>query len=156
MADRLAEIRTQMLDAHQQLVHTLDRLPADAWNRPTPGNDGWTLKETLTHLCTIEERLRAQVRAIVDGTAYPSEDVDVFNARKIAERRDRSVAALRAELEAERATALAVLDGLAESDLDRSIEHPTRGTVTVERPLRLIADHMGRHTRELAALLDGA
>jgi uncharacterized damage-inducible protein DinB len=153
MADRRDEIRTQMLEGHRQLLDTVERLPAHAWDQPTPGNDGWTVKETLTHLCTIEERLRSQVHAIVNGTPYPSEDVNVFNARKLAERQGRTVAELRAELEAERAAALALLDGLSESDLDRSIEHPTRGQITAERPFRLISDHMGRHTREMAELL---
>ena len=153
MADRKAEIRSQMFDAHRQLLDTVERLPESAWSQPTPGNDGWTAKQTLTHLCTIEERLRSQVQAIVNGTAYPSEDVDVFNARKLAERAGHTVAELRAELEKERAMALALLDGLSESDLDRSIEHPTRGQITAERPFRIIADHMGRHSRELTSLL---
>lgn len=153
MADRRDEIRAQILEAQRQLLDTVERLPAHAWDQPTPGNDGWTVKETLTHLCTIEERLRDQVHAIVNGTPYPSEDVNVFNARKLSERKGRTVLELRAELEQERATALALLDTLSESDLDRSIEHPTRGHITAERPFRIIADHMGRHTREIAELL---
>lgn len=150
MPDRLAELRAEILAAHRDLLGALDGFSAEDFQRSTP-NEGWTVKDTLAHLCTIEDRLRSQIRSVLDTIPFPTENVNDFNDRKVTERRSWTVDQLRTELEQERAITLALLDSLCEEDLDRFFDHPTRGHMTPERVLRNIPDHMRRHTQEIAA-----
>jgi uncharacterized protein (TIGR03083 family) len=150
MTDLQAELRAEILAAHGDLVGVLDGLSPAEWERPTP-NEGWSVKDTLAHLCTIEQRLRGQIDCILTGVPFPTEDIDSFNARMVAARRGRTIAQLRGELEQERATTLALLDRLSPADFEKSAEHPRRGRMDPERVFRNIPDHMHRHTEDILA-----
>jgi uncharacterized protein (TIGR03083 family) len=150
MADKRAQVRAAIIAAHEQLAATLDGFGADDWQRPS-ANEGWTVKDTVAHLATIEERIRLMVRSAVDGTPAAVEDIHSYNARKVGERRAASVAQLRAELAQERAASLALLDSLAAADLDRPYDHPTRGRVTVEQLWYIIPRHIEAHLRDIVA-----
>src|SRR5579872_1503730 len=97
MEDRRAALRQGILDAQDALQAKLTTMSDEDWLKPSP-NEGWSEKDNLAHLCTIEERLRGQVQHILRGTPLPSETVHEFNARKVIERRDWSVARLLDEL----------------------------------------------------------
>ncbi|MBI2321950.1 MAG: DinB family protein [Chloroflexi bacterium] len=155
MTDRRAELRATIAAAYDSLASTLDGIGADEWRRPSP-NEGWTAKDTLAHLTTIDERIRGMVRSALDGSATQVEDIDVFNARKVEERHAWSVAQLRAELEQQRATSLALFDRTGADDLDRPFEHPRRGRVTVEQLWRIIPNHIAAHLRDIEAARAGA
>lgn len=153
--DRHAELRTVLSEARSELLRTLNSLVADDWGRPSP-NEGWTAKDTLAHLCTIEERMRTQVQCALEGGAWaPAEDIDTYNARKVQERRGWTVVQLREELEREEATTLATLESLGEGDLDRAFTHPRWGRTTAEKVFLHIADHLRTHTREIAVRSPG-
>ena len=150
MADLQAQLRAEVLGAHRDLAELLDGISPAEWERPTP-NEGWRVKDTLAHLCTIEQRLRGQIECILQGTPFPTEDIDSFNARMVAERRDRTVAQLRGELDREQAATLALLDGLVEADFAKFADHPRRGRIDPERVFRNIPDHIRRHTEDIQA-----
>ncbi len=150
MADLQAELRTEILAAHRDLADALDRLTPAEWGRPTP-NEGWTVKDTLAHLCTIEQRLRGQIDCILQGTPFPTEDIDSFNARMVRERRQRTVPQLRSELDQERTTTLALLEGLKAADLEKAADHPRRGRINPEMVFRTVPDHVRRHTEDILA-----
>ena len=97
MADRRAELRENVVQAHRELEETLDTLQGSDWDRLSP-NEGWTAKDTLAHLSSIEARQRTQVRAILEGGAYPTNPVDEYNATEVAKRQGQAVQELRAEL----------------------------------------------------------
>ena len=150
MADRRAELRETVVQAHQALEETLNTLQAGDWERLSP-NEGWTAHDTLAHLCSIELRQRSQVHAILEGSAYPMEPIDDYNAREVAERQAQTIEQLRSELAREHQATVALLDQVQESDLDRYYDHPTRGRVTIESIYQTINRHTRTHTQDIAA-----
>ena len=149
MTDRRAELREEMTVAHGELLRMVDSLSSNDWKHPT--YEGWTSKDTFAHLATIQERQRAQIQCALDGTPWNPENVDVYNARKVDERKDWTSDAVRAEFEREQASTLAVLDRLGEEDLQRTFQHPTRGEVTIESVFLQVATHTRNHARDIEA-----
>jgi len=150
VADRRAELRENVVQAHQALTETLDTLQGGDWERLSP-NEGWTAKDTLAHLSSIEARQRTQVRAILEGGTYPTNPVDEYNAAEVAKRQGQSVQELRAELTREHQATVELLDQLQETDLDRYFDHPTRGRVTIESIYQTVNRHTRTHTQDIAA-----
>lgn len=150
MAGLREELRANIIAAHHDLVWTLDSMSPDEMLRLSP-NEGWTAQDTLAHLCTIEERLRGQVQCVLDGAPFPSEDVNTYNERKVAERQSWSLAQLRAELESERAKTLGLLETLGEETLTQEFDHPRRGRVPLSSIWQTIPNHMRTHTQDIAA-----
>jgi uncharacterized protein (TIGR03083 family) len=152
MADRQAELRAAIAEAHGELLRAFDTLdPADL-AKPTP-NEGWTVRDNFAHLATIEGRQRAQIRCAVDGTPYAAgEDVDSFNARMVEERRGWTVQQLRADLQREHAATEAVVGSLGGGDLERTFEHPRRGQMTVEAVLNQVCNHLRTHLADVKAM----
>jgi len=147
--DRKSEIRAEIDSAQQELMATLDNFGPEDWGRAA--NEGWSAKDMFAHLCTIEERQRAQIRCALVGTPWAAEDVNVYNERLVTERRSWTPAQLLEELEREHAKTLELFDGLRDEELDRTYQHPTRGLRTVEQVGRGVADHLRSHGREIAA-----
>jgi uncharacterized protein (TIGR03083 family) len=150
VADRRTALREQVVRAHQELESALDTFQEGDWSKLSP-NEGWTAKDTLAHLCSIEARQRSQVQVILKGGDYPMEPIDEYNAREVAERQHLSVEQLRAELAQEHAATVALLDQVQEADLDRFYDHPTRGHVTIEGIYQTINRHTHTHTEDIAA-----
>jgi uncharacterized protein (TIGR03083 family) len=153
MADRLAELRADIAAAHDELLQLLDRMSPEDYSRAT-SNEGWTTRDLMAHLATINQRLRDQVKTAKTGGQYSAtEDVNVYNERQVAERRNWNLQQVRKELEDDHAATLAAIDGLTEADLEKGFQHPTRGWRTIELSLTGIATHFGTHTGEIAAAL---
>ena len=148
MAGRHEELRTAILAAHRDLIATLDSMSPDEMLRLSP-NEGWTAKDTLAHLCSIEERLRSQVQSVLDGAPFPAEDVNQYNDRKVTERKSWTIEQLRAELERERATSLALLDSLSAEALEREFDHPRRGRMPLAGIWQILPNHMRTHTQDI-------
>jgi uncharacterized damage-inducible protein DinB len=150
MADRRAELRDEVSAAHGGLLRMVDSLTPDEWKHMT--YEGWTSKDTFGHLATIQERQRAQVECAISGTPWnPEDDVNAYNARKVEERKDWSNDQHRREFENEQKATLALLDRLKDDDLQRTYQHPTRGTVTVESVFVQIATHTRNHAKDIEA-----
>lgn len=151
MATREAELRAAFLEAYEELCHALDAVSDGELARGT-ANEGWTARDTLSHLSTIQPRYRVQLRCALDGTPFnASEDIDTYNNRMVAERRGWNAAQLRAEIEREYAETLALIDGLRPGDLARTFEHPRRGTMSVEAILAGIPQHLNSHLQDVVA-----
>ncbi|MBM2810802.1 MAG: Maleylpyruvate isomerase family mycothiol-dependent enzyme [Chloroflexi bacterium] len=151
MADRRSALRDTLKVANDALLATLNTLDSPEWNSPSP-NDGWSAKDTLAHITSIEERERMQIRAILGEGEFPTDDVNIYNERMIAERRGWTVEQLLAELAKSREATLAILDGIGEEDLDHYFDHPRRGRLTVAGIYEHIAEHTGRHAADIAAV----
>ena len=154
MADRRVELRDEVTAAHGELLQMVDSLTAKDWERMT--YEDWTSKDTFSHLATIQERQRAQVQCALDGTPWNPEDVNVYNARKVEERKDWNTDQVRAEFGREQASTLALLDKMREEDLQRTFQHPTRGAVTVESVFLQVATHTRNHARDIEATRSGS
>ena len=152
---RLEELRTSMVEAHKALVSALDGFSRAELDRPS-SNEGWSAKDTLAHLATIEDRQRQQVRAALDGTPWtPTDDINTYNERKVAERRNWPLDQVLEELEHEHHATLSLLDQIEEADLDRPFNHPRRGPMTIHQMFGHMPEHTQMHTAEVLAAARG-
>jgi catechol 2,3-dioxygenase-like lactoylglutathione lyase family enzyme len=144
---RRAAVRTALDHAHAQLRSALDGMTSP--DTAVAGYDGWSKKDLIAHLTSIESRIRNQVQCAVQGSSWQMEDVDAFNARQVSLRRDWTVDKLREELEEQAVTSRTVLELLSEADLQRPFDHPRRGRITVEDLWSTIPRHMRQHLGDL-------
>jgi catechol 2,3-dioxygenase-like lactoylglutathione lyase family enzyme len=160
--DNLIEVRTyarraatcaSVQAAHARLGAALEALGDPT--APVAGYADWTKKDLIAHLTSIEPRIRAQINAVVQGTPWPAEDIDTFNAREVASRRDWTLDDLRREFEAESAASQALVETLSEADLAREVDHPRRGRITLFEVVQIIPRHVRTHLADLDAAARG-
>jgi catechol 2,3-dioxygenase-like lactoylglutathione lyase family enzyme len=154
--DNLVEVRTYArraavqaaLDAaHAELRLAFEALTAP--ESPMVGYDGWSKKDLIAHLTSIESRIRDQIQCAVQGTGWVAEDVDVFNAREVSARREWSMERLRQELDQQSNASRELLRSLSEDDMQRPFDHPRRGRITVEDLWNIIPRHLQQHVADL-------
>ena len=154
VSDRKRQLQDEITAARAEVLGVVSALGPEQFDRPTT-NEGWSVRDTLAHLSSIEARLRAMWQHALDGRPWPANDasVDAYNERCVAERRSWTPQAIVAELEQSGRETASFLDRLAPEDLDRQWEHPVRGTVTLETLAQIIPRHLRAHGEELQAAL---
>lgn len=154
MSDLRAALREDLAAAHRDLRALLDTVRDTEWELPTP-NEGWTVKDTLAHLCTGESGNLLIARRILNGEARPVEGFDLhrWNQRQVEKRRERTPDELWQELDAARAETLAFLDTLTEDQLRLQGYRPTGDATTLEGVIRQIARHERMHTADIRTAL---
>ena len=154
MNDRKRQLQDEIGAARDEVLRIISGLSAEQFDRLTT-NEGWSVRDTLAHLSSIEARLRSMWQHALDGRAWPAEDgsVDAYNERCVAERRSWTPQAIVSELEQSGRETASFLDRLGPADLDRQWNHPTRGTVTIETLVQIIPRHLRAHGEELQAAL---
>jgi hypothetical protein len=124
----------------------------DAWARWRPAPAEWSANECLGHIIEADQRgFAGRIERILaeDGVAEVGWDqVAVAAARRDNER---SVEAILAEFTAGRAAGIALVEGLAESDLDRAAVHDRVGRVTIRDLLHEWVFHDRNHIRQILA-----
>jgi DinB superfamily len=173
MADRKQALIESVETARREVLDGAAGFTAEQWSRAS-ANEGWSAKDTLAHLASIEARLRAMLQLVLDGGTWPVDapDLDAYNARCVAERRAwpvdapdldaykaRCVAERRAwppeqviaELRASGAETRRFLEALQSDDLDRRWTHPARGEVTLGALVEIIPRHLREHGEQLRA-----
>ncbi|HVA26199.1 MAG TPA: DinB family protein, partial [Chloroflexota bacterium] len=108
-------------------------------------DEGWTNKDLLAHLASIEGRIRDQVQCAWGRQPWPTDTIDEYNDRNVAQRRNSTVAQLGDELKHEAAVTIALLESLDEADLAHGFQHPRRGEVSLDEWLRIIPNHIRGH-----------
>ena len=116
---------------------------------PVEGNESWSQKDLIAHLTSIEGWFRKQIEIVVYARPWDLETVDEFNARAVAERRDRTIKQLTDELEQEAAALQALLETLDESQLNQVYQHPRRAPRKLCDAWMLLYTHARRHVAEL-------
>jgi catechol 2,3-dioxygenase-like lactoylglutathione lyase family enzyme len=144
---RRAAIETTLDQAHARLNSTMSALTTP--DAPLTGYEGWSKKDLVAHLTSIEGRIREQIRCAIQGMTWQAEDINAFNARQVAARRNWTIDQLQRELEQEAATSRALLTSLDEADLQRPFDHPRRGRITVEELWATIPRHLQQHLNDL-------
>ena len=154
MSDRRRQLQDEIAAARGEILGLVSRLSPEQLNRST-ANAGWSVKDTLAHLSSIEARLRSMWQHALDGQAWPAHDssVDAYNDRCVAERRSWTPEAIVAELEQGGRETESFLNRLTPEDLDRQWQHPTRGPVTIEALVGIVPRHLRAHGEELQAAL---
>ena len=116
-----------------------------------PGYDGWSKRDLIAHLTSIEGRIREQVQCALDDVPWTPEDVDTFNARQVTARRQWSLAQLQRELDEESSATERMAASLDDQALARPFDHPRRGRITVADLLAIIPNHITNHLSDLEA-----
>jgi catechol 2,3-dioxygenase-like lactoylglutathione lyase family enzyme len=154
--DNLIEVRTYARRASVQAAldqaHTLLRSSVDALTSPdtaVAGYDGWSKKDLVAHLTSIESRIRDQVQCAVQGVSWQMDEVDAFNARQVSLRRGWTLDQLRQELDEQAAASRTLLASLTEADMQRPFDHPRRGRITVDDLWSIIPRHVQQHLADL-------
>lgn len=161
--DKIAEIKEKKEAAYQALREVLDGLEQAAWGRPVYGHEqGWTVRDLLSHLVTAGAGLLRSAQLIVEGRLEmrPDFDLDLWNQRQVEKQAGRTTAQLLDDLASLHRDTLAYLNTLAggegESLLGRTGQHAVFGEISVERVLRRIYRHEREHAADLHhALGDG-
>jgi uncharacterized damage-inducible protein DinB len=151
------DLLAKLDEERTQLLATLDGMSEDAAVFRPPdrshGEEGWSVKEQLSHLAEMEATYRAWIqRAVVesnpdlasgthrDPVAYRLEDSERVPLQ-----------AHRDELEQQRARTLAVLDGLTLEEFDRTARSGF-GELSVMQYLRSFYRHDRMHRAQILGL----
>jgi uncharacterized protein (TIGR03083 family) len=152
--ERTAAIRVVLIQAQQALLDVLDGVGADDWSRASP-NEGWTVRDLLTHLATAEAGFLPTLRRMAAGQGGVPADFDPnrWNASQLRRRGDVAPDQLRAELEASHRDMLAVLDDLDDAGLDQRGHLSSGVEGSTEDNFHLVAQHKRSHTDDIRAAL---
>lgn len=129
--------------------------PEELWARPSP-LDGWTARDLLAHLAGDTGKgsaaaMRATVDRLAPDPAPFAAGVDALNARDVEERRDRSIAEIVAEIEADGEVWQELLSQLGGNDEAMRWEGFPWG---LGEYLRILAEHDREHLEQLRAAVE--
>jgi uncharacterized protein (TIGR03083 family) len=153
-SDRKSAIRDDLVEAQRALLDVLDGVGPDDWQRPSP-NEGWTVRDLLTHLATAEAGFLPVLRRMAAGQGGVPADFDPnrWNAGQLRRRGEAAPAELRRELEASHRDMLALLDDLDDAALDQHGHLSSGVDGSTEDCFRLVASHKRTHTDDILAAL---
>ena len=150
--DRKDALRQDLVEAQRGLLDALDQVgPAD-WLRASP-NEGWTVRDLLTHLTTSESGFVPTLRRMAAGEGGVPADFDPnrWNAGQLRRRGGIPPDQLRQELELAHQDMLALLDTLDDKALDHRGHLSSGADGSTEDNFRLVADHKRAHTSDIRA-----
>jgi uncharacterized protein (TIGR03083 family) len=152
--DRKTAIRDDLVDAQQALIRVLNGLAPEDWSRVGP-NEGWTVRDLLTHLTTSETGFVPTIRRLAAGQGGVPADFDPnrWNAGQLRRRGDVAPDQLRAELEQSHQDMLALLESLDDTALDQRGFLSSGVEGSAEDNFRLVASHKRSHIEEIRAAL---
>jgi uncharacterized protein (TIGR03083 family) len=151
VSDRKLAIQEKLSAEREALLSFLEGLGQEDWTRPT-ANDPWTVRDLLAHLVGAELSQHGLIHMWLEGktSMHPQFDLVRWNAGQLNRREGRNVSQLLADLSAARRETLALLDRLAEQELDIMGEHPFWGQdSSIEHVLRGIYRHERLHLEDM-------
>lgn len=153
--DRKSAIRQDLVSAQRDLCDLLDRLGPDDWLRAGPANEGWTIRDLVTHLTTSETGFVPTLRRMARGDGGVPTDFDPnrWNASQLRRRAEIPADQLRPELEKSHAEMLELLDSLDETALNHRGHLSSGVEGSTEDNFRLVASHKREHTEQMRAAL---
>ncbi|MGI8553328.1 MAG: DinB family protein [Dehalococcoidia bacterium] len=156
MADEAAiqDLIEKMTREREALLHEVSGLDTRAIDRVPVGKTGeeqWTVKEQLAHLCVMERSYDAWVAACLrdddpDLSTVAIEPVAI----PIAAANGHALQELLDAMAAERLRTRALIDGLRPEDYDRTGRQPMFGRLTVLQWLRSFYRHDRMHRDQIA------
>jgi hypothetical protein len=152
--EQITELVTKMAEQRSLLLEQVLALSDEVASRVPVGKTGeeqWTVKEQLAHLCEMELNYDSWVEAAlreespsVAGRPAPPAAIPIEGANKHA------VQELVDVLKAERRDTLAMIERLSPEDFDRTATQPMFGTLTVLQWLRSFYRHDRMHMDQIA------
>ena len=124
------------------------------WLRSSP-NEGWTVRDLVTHLATVEAGFVPTLRRMAAGQGGVPADFDPnrWNAGQLRRRGEVAPDQLRSELEASHRDMLALLDDIDDAALDHRGQLSSGVQGSTEDNFRLVASHKRDHTADIRAAL---
>ena len=156
MSDRKQAIRRHLEATRAVVMEAVAGLGSDDWQKPVASSEGaWSVKQALAHVASAEGGQLATCQRILAGEIKLPAGFsrDYWNQRQVEKRKERAPAELFDELAASRQKLLAWIEGLAEADLDKSGEHASGDTLTVEQVCFRIGEHEVGHAAEIRQAL---
>ncbi len=156
MSDCKRAIRRHLETTRATLLDAVAGLAPEEWDWPAASSEGaWTVRQVLAHLAAAEPGMLGTGQRMLTGEAKlgPGFSLDVWNQRQVAKRKDQTPADLLNDLAASRQQLLAWLDGLAETELDKSGQHARGDIITVEQLCFRIGEHEAQHAAEIRRAL---
>jgi hypothetical protein len=145
-----AEILKTLKEQHAELLAALAEIPTGAQTQ-IPYVDWWTMKDLLGHVTMWQQVAIQFVKDYkTDGTPKmlgikDDDDLDRYNKRGVAMRRDLPLAIVRAELETTHQDLITAVEALSDADLSKPLPQPWGEGASMER---LIAVNSYQHTPE--------
>lgn len=120
--------------------------------------DGWSIRETLTHVINAEEDHRRIIAAFASGrgdSVPASITLDEHNAQRLAERGALTRDQILAGMEDQRRQTESLLGRLSDEQLAQAVHHPVLGDTTLRDIFRVIGLHDHLHRREIEKVIKG-
>ena len=127
----------------------------ESWGEESPACPGWTYHDIVAHIASNEVRRRIRLASAL-GEASQEEldainDIDGWNARVVAERRDWPLGRLMDELAAGWRGILEVLSRFKSEDTERPVLLGSGDTITANEFIKRAGAHTSRHAGQLVA-----
>jgi DinB superfamily len=116
----------------------------------------WTARQVLAHFVTIERSMQRLFSNILSGGQGSPEnfDVDRFNLGQTRKLDGLDLPALLTQFQAVRRETIAMVAGMAASDLDREGRHAFHGQGRLERFIRWAYEHVQIHEDEMRKVMN--
>ncbi len=153
MLKELEAIASKLSEARSILVRALDGLTEEQATQVLVTPE-WSIKDEVAHLAGAERGMFGIAQRMARGEdpqLPPEYDNDTYNARQVAKRKEKSLADVRAELDATHAELMAFLQNLTQAQLDECGQHPLYGEVKLKDLLVISYSHATTHTNEISA-----
>jgi len=153
-AEAVSELLDKMSREREALLAQAEAIPDAEASRPVPDAEGeaqWSVKEQLAHLAEMETNYRAWVeRALEEDGADVSRVRGERPAIALTEANGSTVAELVAQLRAQRARTLALIESMTPGQFERKASQPMFGALTVMQWLRSYYRHDRMHRDQIA------
>jgi uncharacterized damage-inducible protein DinB len=125
----------------------------DAWDEKSIAAPDWTHKDILAHVAANDMRPHARLSAVLgegdDEQLAAINRTDEWNQARVDERRDRTVAQLVAELDANRSRTVALLSRIQPEQVDSKITRANGETYSLPEYIDCIGEHESNHAGQL-------
>ncbi len=148
------ERKMRRLDVSQEMfIRAAYAVADDAWEEESPACPGWTYHDIVAHIASNEVRRETRLRSAL-GEATQAEldainDIDGWNAKVVAERKDWPLRRLMDELAAGWRVILEVLSRFKSEDMERPVLLGSGETITANEFVKRISAHTSRHAGQL-------
>ena len=150
------EILREIKRAHENFLGAIADIPDDiATTKPVI--DWWTIKDLIGHVTTwylvARQFLREYARGDVPvqlGFGQSDDEVDRYNKRAAAQRRDYSLARVRAELDAAYRDLIAAVEALRDADVAKQLSAPWGDGDNLEKLIAVNSyGHLPEHVEQI-------
>ena len=151
------EILKTLNDQHAELTNVLAEIP-NAAQTQLPYVNWWTLKDLIGHI-SMWSQVAIQLIADYKLDGVPKQlgikdddDLDRYNKRGVAMRRDWTLAAVRAEFESTHRDLVAAVESLSDADLIKPLPQPWGEGAAMERLIAVNShQHIPEHIEQISA-----